>query len=74
MSEGATTLLKADHRPWSAPMSKPPPKTHVGGRDARDGKFVPLKETYRRPDTTTRERIPNPGQSPDPRPSKKDGK
>ena len=47
------------------------PNSHIGGRDSRDGQFVKLSETYRRPDTTQRERIPNPGKSPDPRPSKK---
>lgn len=33
----------------------------VGGRDNRTGEFVPLKETERRPATTTREIIPLPG-------------
>lgn len=32
--------------------------SRVGGRDARTGHFVPLKETERRPTTTLRERIP----------------
>lgn len=40
-------------------MSKP--KSHVGGRDSRNGQFIPVSETHRRPDTTVRERIPNPG-------------
>jgi hypothetical protein len=33
----------------------------VGGRDNRTGEFVPLKETERRPGSTTREIIPLPG-------------
>lgn len=37
------------------------PQSRIGGRDSRDGRFVPLKETERRPDTTQRERIPLPG-------------
>jgi hypothetical protein len=37
------------------------PKSHIGGRDARNGRFVTIQETKRRPDTTVRERIPNPG-------------
>ncbi len=41
-------------------MSKKP-KGHVGGRDSRTGQFVPVSETYRRPATTQREIIPNPG-------------
>jgi hypothetical protein len=27
------------------------------GRDSRDGQFIPIKETERRPDTTEKERI-----------------
>lgn len=37
------------------------PTSHVAGRDARTGFFIPLSETYRRPSTTVRERVPNPG-------------
>ncbi len=33
----------------------------IGGRDNRTGHFVPLKETEKRPDSTTREVIPLPG-------------
>lgn len=33
----------------------------VGGRDNRTGEFVPLRETERRPATTSREIIPLPG-------------
>ena len=36
-------------------------QSRLGGRDNRTGKFVPLKETERRPDSTARERIPLPG-------------
>ncbi len=36
-------------------------KSHIGGRDSRNGQFIPVSETYRRPETTQRERIPNPG-------------
>jgi hypothetical protein len=39
------------------------PESHIGGRDSETGRFVPLEETYRRPATTQRERIPNPGRS-----------
>ena len=31
------------------------------GRDNKTGQFVPLKETERRPNTTTREIVPKPG-------------
>lgn len=37
------------------------PQSHIGGRDSRTGHFIPLSETTRRPATTQRERIPNPG-------------
>jgi hypothetical protein len=36
-------------------------QSRVGGRDNRTGEFVPLRETERRPNTTTREHIPLPG-------------
>lgn len=36
-------------------------KTFDIGRDSRDGRFVPVKEAERRPDTTTVERVPKPG-------------
>lgn len=36
-------------------------KGHVGGRDSKTGKFIPVAETYRRPNTTQREIVPNPG-------------
>ncbi|MFG0243660.1 MAG: hypothetical protein ACF8R9_12810 [Phycisphaerales bacterium JB054] len=42
-------------------MSNKSPKTRLQGRDARNGQFVPLSETKRRPSTTVRERVPNPG-------------
>lgn len=42
-------------------MANKPPKSHVAGRDARNGQFIPIRETYRRPSTTVREHIPNPG-------------
>jgi hypothetical protein len=41
-------------------MSKKP-QGHLGGRSSVTGQFVPLPETYRRPSTTQREIIPNPG-------------
>jgi hypothetical protein len=41
-------------------MSKKP-HARLGGRDARSGEFIPLKETYKHPSTTVRERIPLPG-------------
>jgi len=41
-------------------MSKKP-QARLGGRDARTGEFIPLKETYKRPSTTVREHIPLPG-------------
>lgn len=37
------------------------PKSHPAGRDSKTGEFVPLSETKRRPSTTTREQVPNPG-------------
>lgn len=36
-------------------------KTHTGVRDTRTGQFVPKSEADRRPATTVRERVPNPG-------------
>lgn len=42
-------------------MSDKKPESRVGGRDARTGHFIPVKETYQRPNTTVRERIPLPG-------------
>lgn len=36
-------------------------QSRLGGRDNRTGQFVPLRETERRPSTTTREHIPLPG-------------
>ncbi len=36
-------------------------KTHKVGRDAKTGEFIPVKEAERRPNTTTVERVPNPG-------------
>jgi len=38
-------------------MSKKP-QARVGGRDNRTGHFIPLRETYQRPGSTTREHIP----------------
>lgn len=37
------------------------PTSRIGGRDSRTGRFIPLRETERRPGTTQRERIPLPG-------------
>lgn len=36
-------------------------KTFDVGRDSRDGRFIPVKEAERRPNTTTVERVPKPG-------------
>ncbi len=36
-------------------------KTHKAGRDARTGKFIPVREAERRKDTAIVERVPNPG-------------
>lgn len=36
-------------------------QSRVGGRDNRNGQFVPLRETKQRPGSTTREHIPLPG-------------
>jgi len=36
-------------------------KTHDMGRDSKNGQFIPVKEAQRRPNTTTVERVPNPG-------------
>ncbi|MFA5030329.1 MAG: hypothetical protein WC495_01950 [Patescibacteria group bacterium] len=37
------------------------PKTHLEGRNARNGQFVPVKEARERPNTHVVERVPNPG-------------
>ena len=36
-------------------------KTHTGYRDSKDGQFITKKEAERRPATTTKESIQNPG-------------
>jgi hypothetical protein len=36
-------------------------ESRLGGRDSKNGQFVPLRETERRPATTQREHIPLPG-------------
>ena len=36
-------------------------KTFDLGRDSKTGEFIPVKETERRPNTTTVERVPKPG-------------
>ena len=36
-------------------------KTFKLGRDSKTGKFIPVKEAQRRPNTTTVERVPKPG-------------
>jgi hypothetical protein len=36
-------------------------QARIGGRDNKSGQFVPLRETERRPASTTREHIPLPG-------------
>ena len=33
-------------------------QARVGGRDSKTGQFIPVRETYQRPATTTREHIP----------------
>lgn len=37
------------------------PKSHLGGRDARNGQFIPVSEARRRMETAVVERVPNPG-------------
>src|SRR5258708_36824716 len=44
-----------------ATMSSKKPPARVGGRDNDSGQFVPVKETYERPKSPTREHIPLPG-------------
>jgi hypothetical protein len=39
-------------------MSSKKPESRIGGRDSRNGQFIPVRETERRPATTQRERIP----------------
>jgi len=36
-------------------------KTFDVGRDSKTGEFIPVKEAERRPNTTTVDRIPKPG-------------
>lgn len=36
-------------------------KTHVVGRDAKNGQFITPAEAKRRPNTTVTERVPNAG-------------
>ncbi len=36
-------------------------KSHTGGRDARNGQFIPVSEARQRPATAIVERIPKPG-------------
>jgi hypothetical protein len=36
-------------------------ESRIGGRDSKNGQFIPVKETYQRPATTQREHIPLPG-------------
>ena len=47
------------------------PQSRVGGRDSGTGRFIPVRETYQRPATTQRERIPLPGYGDTGRSSKK---
>lgn len=42
-------------------MAGKKPQGRIGGRDAKTGEFIPVKETYKRPITTVREVIPLPG-------------
>jgi len=42
-------------------MAGKEPTTRIGGRDSETGRFIPVEETYKRPSTTERERIPLPG-------------
>jgi len=42
-------------------MATKQPTSRIGGRDSSTGKFIPVRETERRPATTQRERIPLPG-------------
>ncbi len=36
-------------------------KTFPLGRDSKNGQFIPVREAERRPNTTTVERVPKPG-------------
>ncbi len=54
-------------------MSSKKGHTHPGTRDSRTGRFVPPSEANRRPATTQRERIPNPGYGDTGRKKKDDG-
>lgn len=36
-------------------------KTHLSGRSSKSGQFIPVDEARRKPETTTVERVPNPG-------------
>lgn len=40
---------------------KSSPKTHLEGRNSQNGKFIPVAEARQRPNTSTVERVPNPG-------------
>lgn len=42
-------------------MSANDRKTFDIGRDSRDGRFITVEEAERRPNTTTVERVPKPG-------------
>ncbi len=35
--------------------------SHLEGRDAKTGKFIPVKEARKNPEHTVVERVPNPG-------------
>ncbi len=37
------------------------PKTHLEGRDARDGRFTSVQEARQHPSNHVVERVPNPG-------------
>lgn len=42
-------------------MANKPPQSRPGARDSKTGEFIKIKEAERRPATTQKERIPNPG-------------
>ena len=42
-------------------MPKKEPQTSLKGRDAKTGRFIPVEEARKHPNTTVVERVPKPG-------------
>jgi len=42
-------------------MGKKEPTSRLAGRDARDGRFIPVKDAKKDPDHSVVERLPLPG-------------